>query len=193
MSSIESILDINKFAEWIGLQTNSANICLNGKIQEWLYDTKRLSQLSTRFRKFKEVIKKDPSFYDECNQYFKEISECEKELNNLVKTESDLEKESYNEILFFRPILKPLNFIPYLLTIWSFVRIYLLPGLSFMVPFLTLLSPYIILKIGFNLPITFDSYMNILHSMVSGNFNKIMNPSIKLYRVLFNPIGHINI
>ena len=63
MSSIESILDINKFAEWIGLQTNSANICLNGKIQEWLYDTKRLSQLSTRFRKFKEVIKKDPSFY----------------------------------------------------------------------------------------------------------------------------------
>ena len=189
MSSIESILDINKFAEWIGLQTNSANICLNGKIQEWLYDTKRLSQLSTRFRKFKEVIKKDPSFYDECNQYFKEISECEKELNNLVKTESDLEKESYNEILFFRPILKPLNFIPYLLTIWSFVRIYLLPGLSFMVPFLTLLSPYIILKIGFNLPITFDSYMNILHSMVSGNFNKIMNPSIKSINI--SPVNFI--
>ena len=189
MSSIDSIIDIGIFAKWIGLQTNSAHKRLTNKIKEWSHDPKKLSQLSIRFRKFKEVIEKDPDFYKTCNQYFKEISECEKELNNLVKTESDLEKESYNEILFLRPILKPLNFIPQLLTIWSFTRIYLLPGLSFMVPFLTLLAPYIILKVAFKLPITLNSYMNILHSMVSGNFDKIMNPNIK--SISISPVNFI--
>jgi len=177
MSSVDSILDVDKFSKWIGLQTNSANKCLNKKIAEWSNDKQQLSTLSTRFRRFKEAFERDPSFYKECNDCFREISECEKELNNLITTKSDLEKESYNEILFFRPILKPLNFIPYLLTIWSFIRVYLLPGLSFVIPFLTLIAPYIVLKFAFNMPITFNSYMNILHSMVSGNFGKIMDPN----------------
>jgi len=176
MSSVDSILDLNTFSEYIGLQTLSGNNYLTKKTAEWSCDKYKLSILSKRFERFKESMK-DPHFYVECNQYFKEISECEKELNSLISSESDLERESYNEILFFRPILKPLNFIPYLLTCWSFLRVYLLPGLSFIIPFLTLLAPYFVLKMVFNLPITFNSYMNILHSMISGNFDQVMNPN----------------
>jgi len=180
MSSVDSILDMNKFSDWIGLQTNSSKKYIGKKIAEWSNNEQHLSILSTRFKRFKEEIKNDPTFYSECNKCFKEISECEKELHNLTTTESDLEKESYNEILFFRPILQPLNFIPNLLTLWSFIRIYFLPGLSFIVPFLTLLAPYIVLKFAFNMPITLNSYMNILHSMVSGNFDKVLNPSTSM-------------
>ena len=176
MSSVDSILDVDTFSKYIGLQTVSANKYLNNKIKEWSNDKKRLSTLSLRFRRFKDAMKKDPDFYKECHEYFKEIAECEKELNDLITSESDLEKESYNEILFFRPILKPLNFSPYLLTFWSFLRVYLLPGLSFIVPIITLLAPYIVLKVAFNMPITLNSYMHILHSMVSGNFDQVMNP-----------------
>ena len=176
MSSVDSILDIDTFSKWLGLQTNSSKVYLDKKIRQWSNNEKHLSILSNRFRQFKIKMKKNPNFYNECNKYFKEFSECEKELNNLITTDSDLEKESYNEILFFRPLLQPLNFVPYLLTLWSFIRVYLLPGLSFIVPFLTLLAPYIVLKFAFNMPITINSYMNILHSMVSGNFNKIMDP-----------------
>ena len=177
MSSIESIIDSEKFSEWIGLQTNASKKCLNKQLNEWTSDPKNLSSLSNRFNRFKGAFKRDPKFYEECHGIFKEISECEKELTKLVSTNSELEKESYNEILFFRPLLKPLNFIPYILSIWSFIRVYFLPGISFIIPFLTLIAPYIVLKFAFNVPITLNSYMNILHSMVSGNFGKIMDPS----------------
>ena len=94
MSSVDSILDVDTFSKYIGLQTVSANKYLNNKIKEWSNDKKRLSTLSLRFRRFKDAMKKDPDFYKECHEYFKEIAECEKELNDLITSESDLEKES---------------------------------------------------------------------------------------------------
>jgi len=177
MSSVDSIVDTDRFSNWVGLQTKASKKCFSKQISEWNVEPKKLISLSNRFNRFKESFNKDSSFYPECNSIFKEISECEKELNNLITSDSVLERESYNEILFFRPILQPLNFIPFLLSIWSFIRVYLLPGLSFIIPFLTLIAPYIILRFIFNVSMTFNNYMNILHSMISGNFAKILDPN----------------
>lgn len=176
MSSIDT-LDTDKFSEWIGLQTKASQKCFNKQVADWTSDPKNLSSLSNRFKRFKGAFEGDSKFYPECQKIFKEISECEKELTNLTNTNSELEKESYNEILFFRPMLQPLNFIPFVLSIWAFIRVYLLPGLSFIIPFLTLLAPYIVLRFAFNVPMTFNNYMNILHSMVSGNFQKVLDPN----------------
>lgn len=173
MSSVESILNVDTFSEWIGLQTKASITCFNKQIGEWNCNSNNLSSLSNRFRRFKEAFKDDPEFYTTCKSIFTEISINEADLNNLLSCESELERESYNEILFFRPLLRPLNFIPFLLSIWSFIRVYLIPGISFMIPILTLLAPYIILKFAFNIPITFTNYMTILHSMISG---KLMDP-----------------
>jgi hypothetical protein len=178
MSSVDSIIDIDIFASWIGLQTKAANKSLLKQISEWSSDTNRLNTLSKRFQAFKEVIDRKKDFYNDCHKIFSEIADIEKKLQNLINTESKLEKESYNEMLFLsHKILQPLNFVPYLLSIWAFIRVYFLPGISFIIPFLTLLAPYIILKFIFNIPMTFNNYMNILHSMISGNFGKLMDPS----------------
>jgi hypothetical protein len=177
MSSVNSIIDTNIFSDWIGLKTKASRKCFNKQIAEWNSEPAKLNSLSSRFNRFKEAYKRDPKFYSECNDIFKEISDCEKELNNLISSDSKLERESYNEILFFRPMLQPLNFIPFLLSIWSFIRVYFLPGISFIVPFLTLLAPYIILRFAFSIPMTFNNYMNILHSMISGNFAKVIDPN----------------
>jgi len=174
MSSVESILNVDTFSEWIGLQTKASINCFNKQISDWNCNPNKLSSLSNRFQRFKEAFKDDPEFYTSCKSIFTEISINETELNNLLSCESELERESYNEILFFRPLLRPLNFIPFLLSIWSFIRIYLIPGISFIIPILTLLAPYIILKFAFNIPITFTNYMTILHSMISG---KLMDPN----------------
>ena len=190
-TSVDSIVDVNKLAEWIQIKTDVGKTCLKKQLEDWSTDTFRLQALSTRFRRFKESFAKDSNFFPTCSHIFNEIAEIEKKLNKLLKTDSTLEKESYNEILFFRPILQSLNFIPFLLSIWSFIRVYLLPGLSFLVPFLTLLAPYIILKFAFNLPITFNNYMNILHSMVSGNFGKIMDPNSAMTDSSISPVAFI--
>ena len=161
MTSVDSVIDADKFSEWIGLQTQSSKTCLHKQLSEWKSDAKKLVQLSKRFKRFKEAFERDPRFFGECYAVFQEISEIEKKLNTLLSSNSDLEKESYNELLFLRPIFQPLNFVPFLLTCWSFFRVYLLPGLSFLVPFLTLIAPYIVLKFAFQVPITFQNYMSL--------------------------------
>jgi hypothetical protein len=186
MSNVDAIIDSNKFADWIGLETKVSQKCLDKQLSNWSDDPKALSFLSSRFKRFKEAFKADETFFPECKEYFKEIADCEKELNKLIHTNSELEKESYNEILFFRPILKPLNFIPFFLTIWSFIRVYLLPGISFIVPFLVFIAPYIILKFAFGLPITLNRYMSILQSMVSGNVSSIFNTDYNAPDTSFN-------
>jgi hypothetical protein len=177
MGLLESIVDSQQFSEWIGLQTNSAKKCLNNQLTNWVYDSNKLNILSKRFKRFKDSINKNPTFFTDCQECFKEIADCEKQITKLISPSSDLEKESYNEILFFRPILKPLNFIPFILTFWSITRVYVLPGISFIVPFLTLIAPYLVLKFAFGLPITFNRYVNILQSMLSGNIGNILNTS----------------
>jgi hypothetical protein len=172
MTSVESVIDADKFSEWIGLQTQSSKSCLHKQLSDWKTDGAKLVQLSKRFKRFKVAFEQDPRFFGECHALFQEISEIEKKMNTLLSSNSDLEKESYNELLFLRPIFQPLNFVPFLLSCWSFFRVYLLPGLSFLIPFLTLIAPYIVLKFAFQVPITFQNYMNILHSMVSGDFTK---------------------
>lgn len=191
MSSVDAILDTTQFSEWCGLQTKAAKEHLNKQLSDWTSDQEKLSVLSARFKRFKLAFQKDPTFYDECKDIFKEIAGCEKELNILINSDSKLEKESYGEILFFRPVLQPLNFLPCALSIWAFIRIYLLPGLSFLVPILTLLAPYIIVRFIFNVPMTLQNYSQILQSMVSGNFTQIMNPSAAPVTSASNPFSFI--
>jgi energy-coupling factor transporter ATP-binding protein EcfA2 len=88
-------------------------------------------------------------------------------------------------------MLQPLNFLPYALSIWAFIRVYLLPGMSFLVPILTLLAPYIIVRFIFNVPMTLQNYSQILQSMISGNFSQIMNPTATIAPTAANPFSFI--
>jgi len=174
---IDAILDKERFASWIGLQTATAQISLTKQLHDWRSTESELSALRTKFKRFKDAIDLDPTFFPAAHSIFKEIAEIEKSLTTLMNGDSKLEKESYNEILFFKPILQPLNFVPFLLSIWSSIRVYLLPGMSLLLPLLSLIAPYLILRFIFQIPMNFTNYMNILHAMLSGNFQQMMNPA----------------
>jgi hypothetical protein len=172
---VESLLDIDTFSEWLILQTQSAKHCLTSQLSTWHSEPQKVQQLSEKFKRFKDAFDRDPTFYGQCHTILGEIAEMEAELTTLLDSKSDLERESYGEILFFKPLLQPLNFVPYLLTWWSMVRVYLLPGLSLLVPILTMIAPYLIITYVFNIPITFSRYMNMLQVMISGQFKEMMN------------------
>jgi hypothetical protein len=176
MSSIHNIVDTDTLSSWIGLETNAAKTSLVSQLQHWNHDVQRLLFLSDKFKSFKEAFARDPAFFDDCQRIFKEMAEIEKRLQPLLNNHSKLEKESYNEILFFHPIMQPLNFVPFLLTLWSAIRVYVLPGISLLFPILTLLAPYVIVKYIFHLPMSLSNYMHILHSIVSGNFQQMNQP-----------------
>jgi hypothetical protein len=189
MSSIHHIVDTATLASWIGLQMDASKSCLTSQLEQWTSDTQRLLFLSDKFKRFKDAFAADPAFFKECLQIFNEMADIEKRLQPLLDSQSKLETESYNEILFFHPILQPLNFIPFLLTLWSTIRVYVLPGISLLFPILTLLAPYIIVKFVFHLPMSFNNYMNILHSIVSGNFQQIVEPQTGTTNTSFSPMA----
>jgi hypothetical protein len=176
MSSLESIIDSSEFSKWLGLKMESSKHCLEKQLSTWHSDPKRLQSISARFKRFKDAISLNPQFYDKCINIIEDLSTYEKTINKLLNKTSELEKESYGELIFFKPFLQSLNFIPFILSAWSFIRIYLFPGMSFLVPFLTLVAPYFLMRFAFELPITFNNYIHILHSLASGQFNNLVNP-----------------
>jgi len=168
MTLAESVVDLSVLSNWLGLQTNCAKDYLGKQLNTWANDPTTLLKWSQTNTGFHNILKKDPSLYTELRSHFTAISNTEKDLTTLWESSSDLEKESYGELIFFRPLLQPLNGLPFLLTIWAFLRTYLLPGLSLLLPIFTLLAPYFILKFALCIPITFSNYVSILHSMLSG-------------------------
>ena len=191
MSSADVILDVSACSKWLGLQTQAAQTSLALQTKEWVHDEQRLPQLSAKCKRFKEAIQRDPTFFPACAEHFRDIAQMEEKLVTLMKRDSEMEKESYSEILFFKPLFQPLNFIPFILSIWSFIRVYLLPGLSLLLPILTLIAPYLILTFVFRIPITFQNYMNLLQAMLSGQIEAIMNPETVKVTQGFSPASFI--
>jgi hypothetical protein len=175
---IDSIIDVQRCAEWLNLQTDAAQTSLKEQLSSWMSSPSVLMQRSEKFKQWKTAMEKDPTLYSRAHALFQESAEIEKQMLPLIRNESKLEEESYNEILFFKSYLKPLNFVPFLLTAWSVFRVYILPGLSLLVPFLTLLAPYFIIRFIFQLPMNITNYMNILQAMMSGNLQAMMNPDV---------------
>jgi len=162
-------------AEWLGVHTTASKKCLVEQRSQWKSDPHQLQHLCGKYTAMKQALQKQPALFSECEQVFQEFAHMETEVETLLSN-SDMEKESYNEILFLKPMFQPLNFVPFLLMIWSVLRIYLFPGLALLVPFLTLLAPYFLLTFVLEVPITFHRYRVLLQSMLSGNTQALLDP-----------------
>jgi len=174
---IESILDVTRCSTWLEIQTVAGQTALSEHLSSWTADPAELSHRSESMSRWKAALSTDPTFSNTLQQHFTELAEVEQQLLPLMKKDSKLEEESYNEILFFKPYLKPLNFIPFALMLWSVIRVYILPGLSLLLPIITLLAPYLIIRFIFHLPMNLSNYMHILNMMISGNMQDAMNPA----------------
>jgi hypothetical protein len=175
MSSVESVMDTACAGEWLGLHTSASKKCLVEQLSQWKSEPHQLQHLCGKYTAMKQALQKQPALFSECEQVFQEFAHMETEVETLL-TNSDLEKESYNEILFLKPMFQPFNFVPFVLMIWSVLRIYLFPGLALLVPFLTLLAPYFLLTFVLEVPITFHRYRVLLQSMLSGNTQALLDP-----------------
>jgi hypothetical protein len=168
-------MDTAYAGEWLGLHTSASKKCLVEQLSQWKSEPHQLQHLCGKYTAMKQALQKQPTLFSECEQVFQDFAHMETEVEKLLSN-SDLEKESYNEILFLKPMFQPLNFVPFILMIWSVLRIYLFPGLALLVPFLTLLAPYFLLTFVLEVPITFHRYRVLLQSMLSGNTQALLDP-----------------
>lgn len=191
MAVADHLVNYASFTSWIRMETEVGKENIKQQLREWIANPVYLTSSRDRFQHVQTMIQRDPAFAKECDHLFHEIAEIEKKLTPLTVADSKLEKESYNELLFVHPLTRPFNFVPLFLTLWSFLRIYLLPGISFLFPLLTLIAPYFILTYLFHIPITFKNYMNLLHSMISGNIQAVLHPDASVINRSLDPVAFL--
>ena len=177
MDRIQATVSIPDLGSWIGLQTRTGAAALEEKTSEWTADPKRLRQKSTEFTILQAVLNKDPTLKATLYATFSELQTLENDLETVLAKPTELEEEAFQELLFLKDWSKSLNFVPYLLAIWSIVRVYVLPGMSMLLPVAMLLLPFIILRFVFNIPITAGRYSMLVSGLFSGQIGGLINPS----------------
>ena len=170
------VIDVHAVAAWLGIEMEASKEAFCNRLAQWTADPSRLLAASAQMKRWKAAYRADPTLFEDATRLFHEMATMEKEIRALMNTDSKAEQESYRELLFFRPSLQPLNFVPFLLSIWAALRVYVLPGLSLLLPILTLIAPYLILTFVFHIPITFHNYTTMLQSMLAGNLQSVLNP-----------------
>ena len=101
---------IEPFAEWLNLQTSAARASLRTQLHSWTSEKQALLRLSDKSKRMKDAIERDPSLFSKAHSIFCEMAKLEPTLHAMMKRDSKAEEESYNELLFFKPLLQPLNF-----------------------------------------------------------------------------------
>lgn len=176
VSHLHSTIDINAFSDWLGLDSPSSRDALKDKLTMWRYDIKELQALSYQFASVKHALNTHPSITQHVEELFAELDRAEPSIQEALTKNSDMENESASELIFLNSILSPLNFVPFLLTIWSYIRVYIFPGMSILMPIMMLVLPYIIIRFVFHLPIPTDRYFSMLISLLAGDTSSLLNP-----------------
>ena len=177
VSHLHSAIDIDAFADWLGLSSQSSKDALKQKCSVWRTELKDLQALSYQFASIKDALQHSPSAAARLKTLFAEFSEMEDEVRSILEPSSEMEKESSAELIFLNDIISPLNFIPFVLTFWSYIRVYILPGMSLLMPIAMLILPYILIRFVFHLNIPIDRYIGMLIGLLTGDTASLTNPS----------------
>jgi hypothetical protein len=176
VSHIHTVIDIDALADWIGLQSQASRDALRQKCSIWRKDASDLHALSYQFVSVREAITSHPDVQKRIDGLFADFEKLETEVRTILEPSSELEHESSAELIFLNTILSPLNFVPFILTIWSYVRVYILPGMSILIPILMGILPYFILRFMFHLHIPMNRYFAMMAGLLTGDVSGMMNP-----------------
>lgn len=156
-----------ELAGWLGIKTAAGTTAFSDRIGRW-QDASGARAASWRFAAVQAALRADPATAADLKTGFTELAGLETELGELMRPASELEAESYGELLFLGEHTRGLNFVPFFLTLWSVLRIYVLPGLSMLIPLLVIILPYFIIRFFFNMPMNGATYWDILYKMLKG-------------------------
>jgi len=102
-------------------------------------------------------------------------------LEPFLRESTPIEEEGYAQVLFQGTPWSSINYIPFALVILSLYKSYIIPALSLMLPLLSWILPYILLRVFYNIPIAFTEYTSLLWRMWNGQRmpttpEELMNP-----------------
>lgn len=140
---------------------------------------KTLSQAKERSQFFQAIKKK--GVCPETLKHLETVGACQKTLEPLLREATDVEKEGYSQVIFTGSPWSGLNTIPFALLFLSLYKSYIVPAFGILLPLLSWILPYVMIKAFYNIPITFGEYVAILWRVWNGqplprSPQEILNP-----------------
>ena len=176
LARLQESTNIEALASYLAIQTQAGQQALLEKTGQWSSDLAILQQKSAEFAILQSHVQQKPAFKQNLRQQFSELKELEPELDTLTVKASDLETEAFNELLFLKNWSKPLNALPFLLGLWSILRVYVFPGMALCMPLAMLVLPFILIRFVFKIPLTMGRYTGLLSAIFSGQVSSIFTP-----------------
>jgi hypothetical protein len=101
-------------------------------------------------------------------QHLQTIQLANKALEPLLRPSTTTESEGYSQVCFQGTPWSGLNSIPFALLILSVYKSYIVPSFAIILPLISWLLPFLLLKSFFNINISFSDYTSILWRMWNG-------------------------
>ena len=157
---------INPIIETLSLQNTFAIEQLKEGASAWPKNLSTCLNRAKLFKSLQNTIQKTNQIQTEST--LDGITLLTHTLEPLLREATPTEKEGYAQVCFQGTPWSSLNSIPFALVIVSLYKSYIVPAFGLILPLLTWILPYIILRVMYNLPIPFTEYTQILWRMWNG-------------------------
>jgi hypothetical protein len=111
-------------------------------------------------------LRKNTELLRSCRQNLESLQASETLLR--AHRSNDSSKVAEGQIFFQGEHTRFLNFIPYVLAICVFLKVWIAPALALLTPLLLCIMPYVIMTSVMDMPITWDVYTTMMKHMVLG-------------------------
>lgn len=122
------------------------------------------------------------------NALISSLAKKEKEIDLFFKEEETWEKEGKSQILFTSEWSKPLNDIPFLLPAAAIFKMYIFPFFAVIIPLISWLLPWIIIRLFFNVNMSFSTYKTMIMDLWLGGMKWEQMDMWKQVRVIFQSV-----
>jgi hypothetical protein len=134
-------------------------------IQRWPKSTER-AQLFNQLQK--QFQTSTPEIQKESLHAFEIIQTSQKILQPLLRESTTTELEGYSQVCFQGTPWSGLNSIPFALMTLSIYKSYIVPSFAIILPLISWIIPFLLLKSFFSINISFSDYTSILWRMWNG-------------------------
>ena len=134
-------------------------------IQSW---PKTLQQCKHRAHLFKSFQTSESPQRQTLQEKFDKLTLLAHTVEPLLRESTETELEGYSQVFFQGTPWSQINSIPFALVILSFYKSFIVPAFSIVLPLLSWILPYILLRVFYNIPIGFTEYTGVLWRMWNG-------------------------
>jgi hypothetical protein len=148
----------------------------------WPKNMQTCMKRETAFKCLKEKIyHASENDVENTKKVLKDIESLSVTLEPFLREPTTIESEGYSQVLFQGTPWSSINYVPFALVILSVYKSYVVPAVSLMLPFLSWILPYLLLRVMYNIPISFGDYTSLLWRMWNGQAlpstpEELMNP-----------------